>query len=247
MKRFFTWNGLLLFLLCCGTVSTARAAEKSKTLIQCDLARSAVASAEGKVEGNKDAAADLERARTALKNADECQKAGTSMFGFGGLNPETEREIKLSVDAAELATATALSRIEFARATAELEAIEKQYGAVKAKLNLFEQRKAEMERLRQEVAALQNNVKELEVVKAEKAALALQVEQLAVERARADKLTSERLALTRQLDELKTENARLIALQEKQQEAAAAAAAAAAPASPAAAPEDPKKKTPKKP
>jgi DNA repair exonuclease SbcCD ATPase subunit len=241
MKRFFASSGILLIVLCCGTVSSTSAAEKSKTLIQCDLARSAVASAEGKVEGNREAAADLERARTALRNADECQKAGTSMFGFGGISPETEREIKLSVNAAELATATALSRVEFARATAELEAIEKQYVTVKTKLNLFEERKAEMERLRQEVATLQKTVKELEVVKAEKAALALQVEQLAAERARADKLTSEQVELTRKMDDLKAENARLISLQEKPQEPAAAPASAAVP------PEDPKKKVPKKP
>jgi hypothetical protein len=197
--------------------SLAYSAEKNKTLIQCDITRSAVETAAGKIEGNKEAAADLEQARTALKYADDCYKAGKSMFGFGDISSETEKEIKLAVDMADTATITALSRVELARATSELEAIEKQFTSVKAKLKLFEDRTAELVRLRLEVAAGQKTTKELEAVKAEKVALTTQVEQLAVERTRADKLKIEQLELSRKVEEMKSENTRLATLVEKQQ------------------------------
>jgi hypothetical protein len=216
MKWPFKWICLLLISTLFLSVSSVFAAEKNKTLIQCDLTRSAIETAAGKVEGNKEASADLERARAALKYADDCHKAGKSMFGFGDISPETEKEIKLSVDIADLATATALSRVEVVRATAELDAIEKQFATVKAKLKLFEDRKAEMERLRLEVVACRKTSNELEIIKLEKATLASQIDQLTPERSRADKLKIEQLELTRKLDEMKAENARLSGLLEKQ-------------------------------
>ena len=205
---------LLLVATFCTFVTAVHAAEKNKTLVQCDITQSNIEAAAGKIEGNKEASADLERARTALKNADECYKAGKSFFG--DINPETEKEMKLAVDSAEIATASALSRVEFVRAKTELEGIEKQHTAVSAKLKLFEDRKAELERLRLEATACQKTGKELEAVKAEKAALTSQVEQLSSERSRADKLKIEQLELTRKVEEMKAENSRLSALLEKQ-------------------------------
>jgi uncharacterized protein involved in exopolysaccharide biosynthesis len=84
-----------------------------------------------------------------------------------------------------------------------LEAIEKQFATVKAKLKLFEDRKAELERLRLEVAACRKMSNDFEVVKLEKANLAAQVDQLNSERSRADKLKIEQLELSRKLEELK--------------------------------------------
>lgn len=214
-----TFRYILLISVLCVSVTTAFAADKSRILSQLDATRAVVETAAGKIEGNREAAGDLERARAALKDADESFKSGKSMFGFGDISPEAENEIKLAVDMAELATATALTRMEFVRATAELDAIEKQFTAVKGKLKLFEDRKAELERLRLEAAACQKTGKEIETIKAEKAALMAQVEQLAAERSRADKLKIEQLELTRKLDEMKAENARLstlAALLEKQ-------------------------------
>lgn len=239
MKWKLKWTHLLLITTFCVSASSALAAEKNKTLIQCDLTRSAVESAAGKVEGNKEAAADLERARAALKYADECYSAGKSMFGFGDISPETEKEIKLAVDMADLATATALSRVEFVRATAELEAIEKQFAAVKAKLKVFEDRKAELDRLRLESAACQKTINELEILKLEKATLSAKVDEITAELGKADKLKIEQLESARKLDELTAENARLSALLEKQQPEPKASPAAAAP-------EDSKKKVIKK-
>lgn len=238
MKLISKWFCLLLITTLCISASSSFAAEKNKTLIQCDVVRSAVDAAAGKIEGNKEAAADLERARAALKDADECYKAGRSMFGFGDISPETEKEIKLAVDMADLATATALSRVEFARATAELEAIEKQYAAVNAKLKVFEDRKAELDRLRLESAACRKTVNELEILKLEKDKLASKVDELTAEVGKADKLKIEQLESAHKLEELKAENARLSALLEKQQGDIKAAPAPAA--------EDPKKKAIKK-
>ncbi|MFZ4857255.1 MAG: hypothetical protein ACOYL3_12745 [Desulfuromonadaceae bacterium] len=239
MKREFTLICLLLSALHCVSVSNSLAAETNKTVIQLEAARTAVATAAAKTEGNKEATADLERARTALKYADESLKEGKSMFGFGEVTPEAEKEIKISVDAAEIATVTALSRIEFVRAAAELEVIEKQSTTVKARLKLFEDRKAELERLRRDSEACRKTSNELEVIKLEKATLASQVDQLNAERSRADRLKIEQLELTRKMDELKVENDRLSALLEKQ---AADLKAAVAPV-----PEEPNKKPAKKP
>lgn len=210
------WAQLFLVSILCISVSTAFAAEKNKTLAQLEAARSAVETAAGKIEGNKEAAADLERARAALKQADESFNAGKSMFGFGDISPEAEKEIKISVDAVEMATTSALSRVELVRATAEMEAIEKQFIATKAKLKLFEDRKAELERLRLEVAACRKISNDFEVVKLEKANLAAQIDQLTAERSRADKLKIEQLELSRKVEELKAENGRLSAQIEKQ-------------------------------
>lgn len=237
-------TGIVLVTTLCLNVSDLSAAEKSKVVTQLDAMKSAVETAAGKVEGNKEAAAELDKAKAALKYADERYNAGKSMFGFGDISPDIEKEIKVSVETAEVATATALSKVEFVRATAELAAMEKQYAAVTAKLKIFEDRKAELERLRQESAAFQKAVKELETLKAEKAALTSQVEQLAVERNRADKLKIEQMELARSLEEMKAENTRLSSQLEKQsaeQKNASAGTAAAASA------DDPKKKAAKKP
>jgi septal ring factor EnvC (AmiA/AmiB activator) len=235
------WAQLFLVFIFSMLVSTVFAAEKNKTLVQLDAARSAVETASAKIGGNKDAAADLERARTALKQADESFNAGKSMFGFGDISPETEKEIKVSVDAAEIATASALSKVEFIRATTELETIEKQFATVKAKLKLFEDRKAELERLRLEVAACRKISNDFEVIKLEKANLAAQVDQLNSERSRADKLKIEQLELSRKLEELMSENSRLSSQLEKQ------SAELKATLPPAITPEDLKKKPVKKP
>lgn len=211
------WIYLLLVSTLCLSTSNALAADKNKILIQLDASRAEVESVAGKAEGNKEAGADLTRARAALKNAEESYNAGKTMFGFGDINPETEKEIKLSFDIADVATATALSRLELVRATAELDAIEKQFSSVKSKLKLFEDRKAELIRLRLEVAACQKTTSELEIAKAEKTVMATKMEQLAVERGRADKLKIEQFELSKKMDELKAENARLTGLLEKLQ------------------------------
>jgi len=161
------------------------------------------------------------------------------MFGFGEVTPEAEKEIRISVDAADIAAVTALSRVEFVRAAAELEVIEKQFATVKAKLKRFEDRQAELERLRRDAEACRKTSNELEVIKLEKATLASQVDQLNGERSRADKLKIEQLELTRKMDEMKVENERLSALLEKQP---AELKAAVPPAI-----EDPNKKPAKKP
>lgn len=191
------------------SLSNAFGAENNKTMLQLEAAKSALETTAAKTAGNKDAAADLERAQTALKQADESYASGKSLFGFGDINPEAEKEIKVAVDTAEIATASALSRIELVRATAELDALEKQFVAVKGKLKLFEDRKAELERLRLESAACQKTSKELEAIKDERAALISKVTQLSGEQSRADKLKIEQLELTRKVEELKAENARL--------------------------------------
>ncbi len=216
MKWHFTMIGLSAVAACCMTTSSSLAAETNKTILRLEATRSAVIAAASKTEGNKEAAVDLERAATALKNADASLKEGTSMFGFGSMTPEAEKEVKISVDAADIAATTALSRVELVHATAELEELEKQFTTVKAKLKIFDDRKEELERLRREAEACRKISNELEVIKLEKATLAAQVDKLDEERSRADKLKIEQVELTRKMEEMKAENVRLTAQVEKQ-------------------------------
>ncbi len=182
---------------------------------QIDAARVAIDATASKVEGSKEALADLAQARNGVAAAEESLKAGKSMFGFGDIGPDTAKEVKQAMELVEIATASALSRIEFTRATAELDAIEKQYTLVTAKLKIFDERKAELVRLRQEAASSQATTKENEELKGEKAALTAQVGQLTAELHKTEKLKTEQAELMRKLEELKGENSRLTGQAEK--------------------------------
>lgn len=197
------------FIMVCMAVFNADAAGKGKASSQIDAARGMIEGIAAKVGDNKAAAADLEQARTLLRKAEEALEKGRALFGFGDLKPEAEQEIKHYTEMTELAVSLAASRIEKSRAETELEGLDKQLAAVKAKVKLFEDRKAELEKLRKDAAKCQTAAKELEAVKAEKAQLAAQVEQLLAERGQADKLKGEQAEAARKLEELKTENSRL--------------------------------------
>jgi hypothetical protein len=216
MKWPFTLIVLSVLAACFVIASGSLAAETNKTILRLEATRSAVTATAAKTEGNKEAAVDLERAVAALKNADASLKEGTSMFGFGSMTPEAEQEVKISVDAADIAVTTALSRVELVHASAELEALEKKFATVKAKLKIFDDRREELERLRREAEACRKISNELEIIKLEKVTLASQVDKLDEERSRADKIKIELLELTRKMDEIKAENSRLSALLQTQ-------------------------------
>lgn len=196
-------------IMVCMAVFNADAAGKGKASSQIDAARGMIEGIAAKVGGNKAAAADLEQARALLRKAEESLEKGRALFGFGDLKPEAEQEVKHYTEMTELAVSLAASRIERSRAETELEGLDKQLAAVKAKVKLFEDRKAELEKLRKDAAKCQTAAKELETIKAEKAQLASQVEQLLAERGQADKLKGEQGEMTRKLEELKAENSRL--------------------------------------
>ncbi len=206
MKRPIFGTMMMLFVW---SATAVAAGNGTQLRTQIDAARVAIDVTAAKVEGSKEALADLTQARNGVAAAEECLKAGKSMFGFGDVGPDSVKEVKQAMELVEIYTISALSRVEFTRATGELEAIEKQYAAVSAKLKLFDDRKAELARLRQEAVASQATAKENELLKGEKTALTAQVEQLTSELKKAEKLKAEQSELARKLEELKGENSRL--------------------------------------
>lgn len=184
-------NMLILITTLCLSVSTAIAAEKSKALVQLDAARAAVEALAGKIGDNKEAAVDLELARVAIKKGTDISDKGRQLFGFGDMKPESEKEIKNYAEIADLATVAAAARLEKARATSELEALDKQLTTVKAKIKIFEDRKAELEKFKAEAAKCRNSIRELETLKAENGLLS----------SKSEKQQAEIKALTAQLEE----------------------------------------------
>lgn len=182
---------LILITTLCISVSAAIAAEKSKALVQLDTARAAVEALAGKIGDNKEAAVDLELARVAIKKGTDISDKGRQLFGFGGMKPESEKEIKNYAEIADLATVAAAARLEKARAASELEALDKQLTTVKAKIKIFEDRKAELEKFKAEAAKCQSSIRELETLKAENGLLS----------SKSEKQQAEIKALTAQLEE----------------------------------------------
>jgi chromosome segregation ATPase len=173
------------------------AAEKSKILLQLESSQASVDSLAGKVGENREASTSLEKARASLKKASDIFAKGRQMLGFnigfGDLKPEAEEEIKSYLQISDISVATATSRLEKTRASAELETIDKQLASVKAKVKIFEDRKIELEKLKADAAKCQTASKELETLKSENARLSGQIE----------KQFAEIRALTAQMEEAK--------------------------------------------
>ena len=68
---------LILITTLCISVSAATAAEKSKALVQLDSARVAVEALAGRIGDNKEAAADLELAKSAIRKGAEVSEKGS--------------------------------------------------------------------------------------------------------------------------------------------------------------------------
>lgn len=181
----------ILIAAVCLSAATAFAAEKNKVLVQLDSARAALESMDGKAAGNKEASADLDRARAALRKGTDLADKGRQMFGFGEIRPDVEREIKNCAEIAELSIAAAGSRLERSRAANELETLEKQLAAVKMRTRVFEERKAELEKCKSEATRYQSAARELDALKAENAQLS----------SRLEKQQSEIRSLTSQLED----------------------------------------------
>ncbi len=184
---------LTLITILCISVSGAVAAEKSKALVQLDNARIAIENLSGRIGDNKEAAADLEMAKTAISKGSEVSEKGRQMFGFGDMKPESEQEIKNYAEIAELSTTAAAARLEKTRAASELEALDKQLTVVKGKIKIFEDRKAELEKYKTEAARCRNELRDLEALKSENAQLTSRIE----------RQQTEIKALTTQLEDAK--------------------------------------------
>jgi hypothetical protein len=167
---------ILIISLCLITTSTAVAAEKNKAVVQLDTARTAIETMAAKIGDNRDAAADLEMARWAIKKGADVSEKGRQLFGFGDIKPEAEHEIEIYAEIAGLSAAAAASRLEKARAAGELEVLDRNLSGIKAKIKIFEDRKAELEKCKAEAARCQGTVGEIEVLKAENNRLTTQLE-----------------------------------------------------------------------
>lgn len=207
---------VILIVAMAVSAAVSYAAEKSKIQVQMDAARAAVDAMSLKTGENREASAALEQARASLQKAMDVYGKGRQMFGLGDLKPEAEEEVKSYLEITDIAVTTAASRLEKARAAAELAAIDKQLESVKAKIKVFEDRKAELEKLKAEAAKCQTAARELETLKAEKSQLATQIELLMAERGKADKLKSEQAGLASGLEAAKAENVKLSGQIERQ-------------------------------
>lgn len=167
---------ILIITLCLITTSTAVAAEKNKAVVQLDAARTAIETMAAKIGDNRDAAADLEMARWAIKKGADVSENGRQLFGFGDIKPEAEHEIEIYAEIAGLSAAAAASRLEKARAAGELEVLDRNLSGIKAKIKIFEDRKSELEKCKAEAARCQGTVGEIEVLKAENNRLTTQLE-----------------------------------------------------------------------
>lgn len=172
MKKRVTILGTMLLF----AATSGFAAEKSKILAQLDASRAAAEALTGKIGENREAAAVLEQARISLKKASDIYEKGRSILGFGNLKPEAEEEISKYLEISDTIVATATSLLEKARASSELEIIDKQLASVKTKLKVFEDRKAELEKLKADVAKCQTASKEMEILKAENSTLSGQIQ-----------------------------------------------------------------------
>ena len=172
---------LILIITLCLTTFTAIAAEKNKAVVQLDTARTAIETMAAKIGDNRDAAADLELARAAIKKGDDASEKGRQLFGFGDIKPEAEHEIEIYAEIAGLSAAAAASRLEKAKAAGELEVLDRNLSGIKAKIKIFEDRKSELEKCKAESARCQGTVGEIEVLKAENNRLTTQLEKLQAE------------------------------------------------------------------
>lgn len=202
----------LCFLL---ITSSLYAEEKNKLLVQLETSRAAIETLSAKSADNKEVTNDLNQARTYIQKAQETANKGKAFIVFGELKPEAELEIRNYLEMGDVLVLTATARLEKARAAVELESLDKQFAAVKAKVKLFEDRKTEAEKMKTELAKCATAAKELELAKAEKALLSAQIEQFAAERSKHEKLKLELADITRKYDEIKSENYRLAAQLEK--------------------------------
>jgi hypothetical protein len=178
-------TALILITMFFVAATSAFAAEKSKIAVQLDSSRAAVDALAGKIGDNREAGTALEQARTYLQKAADVQAKSRQLFGvnigFGDLKPEAEEELKSYLEIADIAVATATSRLEKARTASEFEIIDKQLANVKAKIKVFEDRKTELEKLKADAAKCQSASKELETLKAENTRLSAQIEKQIVE------------------------------------------------------------------
>jgi DNA repair exonuclease SbcCD ATPase subunit len=172
---------LILITTLCLAASSAVAAEKNKAVVRLDMARTAIETMATKIGDNREAAADLELGRAAIKKGAETSENGRQLFGFGDIKPEAEHEIEIYAEIAELSVAAAASRLEKARATGELEVLDRNLSAVKAKIKIFDDRKSELEKCKEEAARCQGAAGEIEALKAENNRLTAQLEKLQAE------------------------------------------------------------------
>lgn len=188
----------IAFLLLLVAPTAVHADEKTKALSQIDAAKAAIEAFAKKTYDNRLVAGDIESARAVMKKGEQAFADGRAMFGLGDISVEAGRDVKHYTDMVDLYLTLGQTRIDKAKAAAELKHMNSQLDSIKAKVKVFDDRKAELEKLRASLAKFETMAKELAGVKAENARLT----------EKEAKLVAEQKSLTAELEKLKAELAK---------------------------------------
>ena len=160
-----------------------------------------------KVGNYPQALTEIDKARNALKKAEQGYDKGRQWMGLGGLKPEAEQEVVHNLQMVDMTLVLATSRAAAGRSEEDVAAVDKQLALVKSRVKLLEERKQSEDKLRLDLQKCEAASKELATVKAEQAKLATQLEQVAAEKKKLEMqiavLTDEKAALSAQIETLK--------------------------------------------
>lgn len=209
MRKPLILLGLVALVLACASLCFA-AAEPDLSA-QLAAKKVSVEEVAAKVGNYPQALAEMEKARTSMKSAEQAYEKGRQWMGLRGLKPEAEQEVRHHLQMVDMAVLLAASRAAKGRNEEELAAVDKQLATVKARVKLLEERKAEEDRLRQQLQKCEASGKEAATQKADAAKLTIQVEQLTADKKKLEgqvtALTTEKAALADQLEILKKQAA----------------------------------------
>ncbi len=160
-----------------------------------------------KVGNYPKALAEVEKARSLIKKAEQTYEKGKQWLGLRGLTPEAEQEIRHHLQMIDMLSGMATTRMSEGKNMDEVAVLDKQLLLVKARVKLLEERKLETEKLQLALQKCELSAKELTSVKAEQTKLTSQIEQLSTERKKLEEqvqaLKSENTTLSSQLEQMK--------------------------------------------
>lgn len=193
-------------LMICSAVG-AVAAEKMDAAAQLAAARRSVEETAARVGNYPQALSEMEKARAALKKAEQAYEKGRQWMGLGGLKPEAEQEVRHHLQVVELTSVLAGYRAAKGRNDEDTAVLDKQIGLLKGRVKLLEERMQAEASLRRELQKTEAAGKELAAIKEEQGRSKALLEQLAAEKKKLEEqvaaLTAEKAALSAQLDALK--------------------------------------------
>ncbi len=157
MKRFLIF--LLLPVLCIALAVPVLADEKEQAKFAIQKARTVIDKTTAKSDELKVTAAELQKSRAYLGNAQSTLDRNTSWRGK--LNPEVLPDILYWAEMAEIAASTGMARLEKISHERENVRLEKAIPETEAKIKVFADKEAEIRRLRDKAGTPPSEIKSL--------------------------------------------------------------------------------------